>query len=445
MTASFDVFISYNSHDRALVDELIDRLKGRFIRAWVDDGELLPGTSGFQHKIEAAILDAPAAIIAIGPAGMGPWQEFEVDLCLEQSMRRSIRVIPILLPGSALGLLPARIAARFVIVDFSEGLDNPKRLDRLELGITGHALAAIPVNLSAAPAADTMDLSDRLDTYAMAEIKARVYKAAEATASLAAALIADVDDGHGNDLTRWVSLLISLRWERGYLAAFERLFRVRRTEQSLQDYNLTLLVEDDPELDGLLGAVPDTPDTIVVTVSRRAVAKVKVSSEPDRSRVQKSLNAYGRLGRPLSGTSSLKSRLGSVPVATVEHEDGEAATFLYQNREALAVLAARFGLPGQDRLLRPINKSDESHTRLAFTRGRVEVGSGSLLTRATRSVEVDPTGIDDGFDHYVRTLESTEGAMAAIKTIFGDGPDAVRESWKFHLSMQQNKAAGGSG
>src|SRR4051812_25946485 len=100
MTASFDVFISYNSQDRVLVDELIERLKGRFIRSWVDDGELPPGTAGFQRKIEEALVDAPAAIIAVGPAGMGRWQEFEVDLCLEQSMRRSIRVIPILLPGS---------------------------------------------------------------------------------------------------------------------------------------------------------------------------------------------------------------------------------------------------------------------------------------------------------------------------------------------------------
>jgi hypothetical protein len=57
-------------------------------------------------------------------------------------------------------------------------------------------------------------------------------------------------------------------------------------------------------------------------------------------------------------------------------------------------------------------------------------------------VHVDAARVDDGFDQYVRTLEHTEGAMAAVKALFGDGPDAVRESWNFHLSMsrQRNKA-----
>jgi hypothetical protein len=445
MASSFDVFVSYHSADRTMVEVLLEHLKGRLIRVWIDDGQLPPGSVGFQRQIEAAVHDAPAVLVAVGPSGIGTWQQVEIDLCLEESTRRALPVIPVLLPGGLLSQIPSLLTSRFSIADFSEGFENTKGFDRLEWGITGHVVAALVAEPSAEASRNTApDFKDRLDAFAMANVKARVYKVAEATAALAASVLAGADETGQHDLTRWVSLLISLRWERGYLMAFERLFCVRRTERSLQDFDLTLLCDDDQELDGVLSAALDGSGAIAVSIDGRTVATVRVPVEADRVLVERGVNGYGRLGRPLSGSRSLKSRLGSVPIATIEHQDSELVTAFYQNREILAVLAARFGMPGQDQLLLPRpQRIDRPHpVAMDTTAQNSEPPGDGVLLQARRAVAVGDPAAEAAYQEYLKTLERTPEALAAVRELFGEGPDAIRASWDMHLAMRAKQNRG---
>ncbi len=423
-----------------MVDILLEHLEHRFLSAWVDDGRLPPGSDGFQQKIEAAVRDAPAALVAVGPAGIGKWQQAEIDLCLEKSIREGFPVIPVLLPDGSLREIPSRLTSRFSMVDFSAGFDNKRAFDNLTWGITGHVAADLVSEAPVDTSRDTApDLKDSLDAFAMAHVKARVYQTAEATASFAASALAGADETGKYDLTRWVSLLISLRWERGYLKTFERLFCVRRTERFLEDFDLTLLCDDDQELDGVLSAAADESGSVTISMDERPVATLNVPVPEDRVLVERGVNGYGRLGRPLSGSRSLKSRLSSVPIATIEHEDSELATSFYKNREVLAVLAARLGMPGQEQLLLPTpQRVDRPHDAAAQRRDPPIDG---VVLQARRAVSTGDPAEEAAYQEYLKTLERTPGAKAAVRGLFGDGPEALRASWEMHLKMraQQKK------
>jgi len=41
---AFDVFLSHNSKDKPVVRQIAEALKGRGVRAWLDERELPPGS-----------------------------------------------------------------------------------------------------------------------------------------------------------------------------------------------------------------------------------------------------------------------------------------------------------------------------------------------------------------------------------------------------------------
>jgi nucleotide-binding universal stress UspA family protein len=130
-----DVFLSHNGRDKAIVRELAEALQARGLDAWLDEWELVPGRP-WQEALEEVIKTTRSAAVLVGPDGLGPWEEPEMRACLEQAVRRSMPVIPVLLPGSAtLPTLPPFLE-RFTWVDLRAGLDQTS-LDRLEWGITG--------------------------------------------------------------------------------------------------------------------------------------------------------------------------------------------------------------------------------------------------------------------------------------------------------------------
>jgi TIR domain/CHASE2 domain len=130
-----DVFLSHNGRDKVIVRELAEALQARGLDAWLDEWELVPGRP-WQEALEEVIKTTRSAAVLVGPDGLGPWEEPEMRACLEQAVRRSMPVIPVLLPGSAtLPTLPPFLE-RFTWVDLRAGLDQAS-LDRLEWGITG--------------------------------------------------------------------------------------------------------------------------------------------------------------------------------------------------------------------------------------------------------------------------------------------------------------------
>jgi hypothetical protein len=93
----FDVFLSYHSVDRESVKRIGERLKARGILPWLDEWELQPGMP-WQSELEKVIENIRAAAVFVGPAGIGPWQEQEIQACLRKFVNSNRPVIPVLLP-----------------------------------------------------------------------------------------------------------------------------------------------------------------------------------------------------------------------------------------------------------------------------------------------------------------------------------------------------------
>jgi hypothetical protein len=95
----FDAFLSYNSIDRLAVAELAERLRGRHLRVYYEQRELLPGRS-FQDTLAEALVKSRTCVVFVGPNGEGPWQKEEIQVAIDLRVRDdSYHVIPVLLPG----------------------------------------------------------------------------------------------------------------------------------------------------------------------------------------------------------------------------------------------------------------------------------------------------------------------------------------------------------
>jgi hypothetical protein len=132
----FDVFLSYNSHDRAAVMNLAHRLRAIGIIPWIDVEQLRP-SEWYQDVIQAIIPRVKVAAIIFGRHGLGRWQELELRAFISQCVERGLSLIPVLLPGVA--DVPAELAftreAHFV--RFVERLDESEAFNALSWGITG--------------------------------------------------------------------------------------------------------------------------------------------------------------------------------------------------------------------------------------------------------------------------------------------------------------------
>jgi nucleotide-binding universal stress UspA family protein len=95
----YDVFLSYNGRDRALVRRVYTALQDKGIRPWFDVEALRPG-SPWQRILEEEIEQIDCAAVFVGESGVGPWQEQEMRAFLERFVERRCSVIPVLLPSA---------------------------------------------------------------------------------------------------------------------------------------------------------------------------------------------------------------------------------------------------------------------------------------------------------------------------------------------------------
>jgi len=138
----FDVFLSHNSKDKPTVEQLARLLRDEYqIKSWLDKWNLVPGDS-WQQAIEEALDDCQTFAVFVGPSGMGPWENPEMQVALDERVRdRKRRVIPILLPGAPDNTtlkLPSFLRL-LTWVDFRAGLDDKTTLYLLYCGIKGIA------------------------------------------------------------------------------------------------------------------------------------------------------------------------------------------------------------------------------------------------------------------------------------------------------------------
>jgi energy-coupling factor transporter ATP-binding protein EcfA2 len=127
----FDVYLSYDSADKAEVLEVAQQLRSRGIRPWIDDWELKPGVD-WKTQSEEALLAAPALAVFVGERfGKSRFVQRELDV----SRIRGLPIIPVLLRSApSPPELPTDLA-RLRWVNLCNTDSDP--LDLLIWGITG--------------------------------------------------------------------------------------------------------------------------------------------------------------------------------------------------------------------------------------------------------------------------------------------------------------------
>jgi hypothetical protein len=141
-----DLFLSYNSRDRAAVIRVRQLLDERNISTFFDRDQLSAG-SRWVSLLENEVGDSRAVAIFIGPHGLGDWQEMEMQFALvrqidEKKTGHPFPVIPLILPGARpekeLGFLKL-----YTWVDLRARLDDPAAIDELDRAVRGKAPAQL--------------------------------------------------------------------------------------------------------------------------------------------------------------------------------------------------------------------------------------------------------------------------------------------------------------
>jgi TIR domain len=96
--SQYDVFLSYDSADHVIVEDVARKLRDRGLEPFLDRWYLIPGAR-WRSTLEQTLRSCAVAIF-LGPGEMGSWQQREADIALDvQSRSPDLAVIPVLLPG----------------------------------------------------------------------------------------------------------------------------------------------------------------------------------------------------------------------------------------------------------------------------------------------------------------------------------------------------------
>src|ERR1039457_3874104 len=97
---AYDVFMSYHWRDHAPVEALALPLRDLGLRVFLDRWCAHPDRA-WPRELEAVMSACQAAAICVGPGGMGPWQQREVNLALDSSSARVEREVNLALDSSS--------------------------------------------------------------------------------------------------------------------------------------------------------------------------------------------------------------------------------------------------------------------------------------------------------------------------------------------------------
>jgi hypothetical protein len=103
---------------------------------WLDREQIPPGRS-FQDEIQKALPAVRSMTVFLGPAGVGPWEAWELRVMISQCVETGKPVIPVLLPGVS-GFPPNLLFLKEMTgVAFREHVEEAEPLAHLVWGITG--------------------------------------------------------------------------------------------------------------------------------------------------------------------------------------------------------------------------------------------------------------------------------------------------------------------
>ena len=95
---TFDVFVSYARADGRHAADIVSVLQARGLAPFFDRSNLSPGLP-WVRGLEKALNAAKAAIILIGPHGLGNTQQYERELAfVRQTREPAFPVMPVILP-----------------------------------------------------------------------------------------------------------------------------------------------------------------------------------------------------------------------------------------------------------------------------------------------------------------------------------------------------------
>jgi hypothetical protein len=132
---SAPIFISYSRRDDESMRTITFFLRDKGFKVWVDNENLIPGTSAWEEAIESAIKNASAVIVILSPESKNSeWVRREITYA-DQFQKR---VFPVLIKGSEEASLPLRLVTR-QYVDLRG--DEEAGLEALSEALTFHGEA----------------------------------------------------------------------------------------------------------------------------------------------------------------------------------------------------------------------------------------------------------------------------------------------------------------
>jgi WD40 repeat protein len=141
---TYDVFISYSRADSRHAAEIDAVLCANGLRSFFDRRNLAPGLP-WVRALEQAISAAKAAIVLIGPRGLGNTQQYERELALvRQTHDPTFPVVPVILPGPSADR-PFDFLQLLTWIDFSQVTkvsDAPDEVEHLLTAIRGGPISS---------------------------------------------------------------------------------------------------------------------------------------------------------------------------------------------------------------------------------------------------------------------------------------------------------------
>lgn len=135
----YDAFLCHNSKDKPLVEQIVEQLRARGIRCWLDKHELRPGKN-WRDFVTSEWPRIASMVVCFGPNGISSGQLHEIQ-SLIPAADASQSILPIILPDvdvaiDAKALLPKTLHHR-IRIDFRKLKYNP--IDALIWGIRGES------------------------------------------------------------------------------------------------------------------------------------------------------------------------------------------------------------------------------------------------------------------------------------------------------------------
>jgi len=119
----FDLFLSYHSKDKDAARSFALQLKSHGLSVWFDELDLPLGKM-FPQSLEKALGAASAFAALVGPAGIGPWEQAEINVALIRHVQAGRPVIPVLLPGAPTKPRLPLFLEPFPWLDLRAGIDS---------------------------------------------------------------------------------------------------------------------------------------------------------------------------------------------------------------------------------------------------------------------------------------------------------------------------------